>query len=50
VIARLKFSQPERVRLDYHLHTFRMRRPHQRKMIEIGIPDEGEGDDEVLPG
>jgi hypothetical protein len=23
--------------LDYHLHVFRLHRPHQRKMIEIGI-------------
>ena len=36
--------------LDYHLHAFRLRRPHQRKMIEIGIPDDGEGDIDVLPG
>ena len=36
--------------LDYHLHAFRVRRPHQRKMIEIGIPDDGEGDIDVLPG
>lgn len=36
--------------LDYHLHAFRVRRPHQRKMIEIGIPDDGEGDFDVLPG
>ena len=36
--------------LDYHLHAFRLHRPPQRKMIEIGIPDDGESDDEVLPG
>ena len=36
--------------LDYHLHEFRLRKLHGRKQIEIGIPDEESGDDEVLPG
>lgn len=36
--------------LDYHLHAFKLRPPHKRKMIEIGIPDDGEGDLDVLPG
>ena len=35
--------------LDYHLHEFRVRRPHQRKMVEIGIPDdEGIGNATLL--
>ncbi len=33
--------------LDYHLHEFRMRRPHKSKMIEIGIADD-EGSDKVV--
>jgi len=36
--------------LDYHLHEFRLRKPHGRKWIEIGIPDDESGDYEVLPG
>jgi hypothetical protein len=36
--------------LDYHLHEFRMRRPHKRKMIEIGIPDDEGSDNVVLSG
>jgi len=36
--------------LDYHLHAFRMRRPHKRKMIEIGIPADEASDTVVMPG
>jgi len=36
--------------LDYHLHEFRMRRPHKRKMIEIGIPADEASDTVVMPG
>jgi len=38
--------------LDYHLHTFRMRRKHSRKIAEIGIPNDDRFDDEpeILPG
>jgi len=36
--------------LDYHLHAFRMRRPHKQRMIEIGIPDDEASDHEVMPG
>ncbi len=36
--------------LDYHLHAFKIRRKHSRKVIEIGIPDEDGFDErEVLP-
>ena len=36
--------------LDYHLHAFRVRMPHQRKNTEIGIPDDDFDDHTVLPG
>jgi hypothetical protein len=36
--------------LDYHLHVFRVRPKHQRKLLEIGIPDEEWDDRIVLPG
>ena len=36
--------------LDYHLHAFRVRMPHKRKEIEIGIPNDEEYDHPVLPG
>ena len=37
--------------LDYHLHQFSLKRPHERKVSEIGIPDEnGFNDIEILPG
>lgn len=36
--------------LDYHLHAFRVRMPHKRKVIEIGIPTEDYYDISVLPG
>lgn len=36
--------------LDYHLHAFRVRMPHKRKVIEIGIPTEDYDDIPVLPG
>ena len=36
--------------LDYHLHAFRIRMPHKKKMIEIGIPDEEFDSRNVLPG
>jgi hypothetical protein len=35
--------------LDYHLHEYRVKRPHGRKVVEIGIPDT-ETDREVLSG
>jgi len=37
---------------DSHLHLFRMRRKHSRKIIEIGIPNDEAFDDEpdILPG
>jgi len=35
--------------LDYHLHEFRVKKPHGRKVVEIGIPDT-ETDRDVLPG
>lgn len=35
--------------LDYHLHEFRVKKPRQRKVTEIGIPDT-ETDRDVLPG
>lgn len=36
--------------LDYHLHAFRVRMPHKRKITEIGIPDDEAYDQVVLPG
>jgi len=36
--------------LDYHLHAFRVRMPHKRKTVEIGIPTEDDYDITVLPG
>ena len=38
--------------LDYHLHVFRFRRKHSRRVTEIGIPTEDrfEGEPEVLAG
>lgn len=35
--------------LDYHLHVFRVRLQHQRKLLEIGIPEE-EWDDRAVRG
>lgn len=35
--------------LDYHLHEFKIKKPHGRKVAEIGIPDT-ETDRNVLPG
>lgn len=35
--------------LDYHLHEFHVKRPHTRKMVEIGIPDTG-ADRNILAG
>jgi hypothetical protein len=36
--------------LDYHLHAFRVRMPHKRKIVEIGIPMDDYFDEPVLPG
>jgi len=36
--------------LDYHLHVFRMIESRKKKHIEIGIPDEELGFQEILPG
>ncbi len=36
--------------LDYHLHLFRIKKPHKKKHTEIGIPDEEFGSHEILPG
>ena len=36
--------------LDYHLHAFRVRMPHKRKIVEIGIPTDDYFDEPVLPG
>ena len=36
--------------LDYHLHAFRVRMPHKRKMVEIGIPSDDFDDLPSLPG
>ena len=36
--------------LDYHLHAFRVRRKHHRKLLEIGIPGEEWDDRIVMPG
>ena len=36
--------------LDYHLHAFRVRMPHKRKIVEIGIPMDEYLDEPVLPG
>ena len=36
--------------LDYHLHAFRVRMPHKRKIVEIGIPTDDYYDEPVLPG
>lgn len=36
--------------LDYHLHAFRVRMPHKRKIVEIGIPMDDYFDAPVLPG
>ena len=35
---------------DCHLHAFRLKKPHGKKIIEIGIPTDNFGDIEVLPG
>ena len=35
---------------DCHLHAFRMKRPHGRKILEIGIPSDDFDDIECLPG
>lgn len=36
--------------LDYHLHAFRVRRKHNSKPMEIGIPGDEWDDEVVLPG
>ena len=36
--------------LDYHLHAYRVRMPHKRKIVEIGIPMDEYIDESVLPG
>ena len=36
--------------LDYHLHAFRVRMPHKRKIVEIGIPTDDYFNEPVLPG
>lgn len=36
--------------LDYHLHAFRFRPKHKSKPIEIGIPDDDWGGENVIPG
>ncbi len=36
--------------LDYHLHAFRIRMPHKKKEMEIGIPDDEDFDHPVVPG
>jgi hypothetical protein len=36
--------------LGYHLHAFRVRMPHKRKLVEIGIPTDDYYDEPVLPG
>ncbi|MFC1895485.1 plasmid pRiA4b ORF-3 family protein [Thermodesulfobacteriota bacterium] len=36
--------------LDCHLHAFRLRMPHKRKEIQIGIPDDGTYGDVILAG
>jgi len=36
--------------LDYHLHAFRIRMPHKKKEMEIGIPDDEYFDHPVIPG
>jgi hypothetical protein len=36
--------------LDYHLHAFRVRMPHKRKIVEIGIPTDDYFDEPILPG
>ncbi|MGB2927732.1 MAG: plasmid pRiA4b ORF-3 family protein, partial [Desulfobacterales bacterium] len=36
--------------IDYHLHAFRVRMPHKRKIVEIGIPTDDYFDEPVLPG
>ena len=36
--------------LDYHLHGFRFRPKHKRKLIEIGIPGDNYDDIEIIPG
>ena len=36
--------------LGYHLHAFRVRMPHKRKIVEIGIPMDDYFDEPVLPG
>ncbi len=35
---------------DYHLHGFRLKKPHGRKTIEIGIPMDEFDDITILPG
>ena len=34
---------------DCHLHAFRLKRPHGRKMLEIGIPSDDFDDIKILP-
>ena len=36
--------------LDCHLHAFRFKRPHGRKIIEIGIPMDDMDDLDIRPG
>ena len=36
--------------LDYHLHVFHVSKPHSRRKIEIGIPDDEFDDHQFLPG
>ena len=35
---------------EAHLHAFRLKRPHGKKIIEIGIPTDDFDDIEILPG
>lgn len=36
--------------LDYHLHLFRIRKHHEKRAVEIGIPGEEMDDNITLPG
>lgn len=36
--------------LDYHLHAFRIKMPHKRKLTEIGIPTDDYLDQQTTPG
>jgi hypothetical protein len=35
---------------DYHLHVFRVRMPHKRKTVEIGVPTEDPYREQTLAG